>query len=108
MRSTVDLQVERRPGYCPLASLIPVLVLLPPSEGKASGTDGAPLDLEALSFPGLTKPRKKVLGALVRAAKRQRTALQHALQLSAGQRGELDKDRDLMVAPTLPTMELYT
>jgi len=30
-----------------------VLVLLPPSEGKASGTDGPPLDLDELSFPAM-------------------------------------------------------
>jgi cytoplasmic iron level regulating protein YaaA (DUF328/UPF0246 family) len=85
-----------------------VLVLLPPSEGKASGTDGAPLDLDRLSFPTLTRTRKRVLSSLVRAAKRQRTALQKALQLSDKQLAELDKDRDLLVAPTLPAMELYT
>jgi cytoplasmic iron level regulating protein YaaA (DUF328/UPF0246 family) len=85
-----------------------VLVLLPPSEGKASGTDGPPLDLSELSFPSLTATRRKVVSSLVRAAKRQRSALQQALQLSAGQRGELDKDRDLLVAPTLPASELYT
>jgi cytoplasmic iron level regulating protein YaaA (DUF328/UPF0246 family) len=85
-----------------------VLVLLPPSEGKASGSDGPPLDLDTLSFPGLTKTRKKVVSHLARAAKRQRTVLQKALQLSDQQLAELDKDRDLLVAPTLPAMELYT
>ena len=85
-----------------------MLVLLPPSEGKASGSDGPPLDLASLSFPALTKTRKQVVGHLVRAAKRQRTALQKALQLSDQQLAELDKDRDLLVAPTLPSMELYT
>jgi cytoplasmic iron level regulating protein YaaA (DUF328/UPF0246 family) len=85
-----------------------VLVLLPPSEGKASGTDGPPLDLDALSFQPLTPTRKRVLHHLVRAAKRQRGALQRALLLSDKQRAELDKDRDLMVAPTLPALELYT
>lgn len=85
-----------------------MLVLLPPSEGKASGTDGPPLDLSELSFPSLTATRRKVVSSLVRAAKRQRSALQQALQLSAGQRGELDKDRDLLIAPTLPASELYT
>lgn len=85
-----------------------MLVLLPPSEGKASGSDGPPLDLAGLSFPELTRTRTTVVRALVRAAKRQRRALQAALQLSDGQREELDKDRDLLVAPTLPALELYT
>jgi cytoplasmic iron level regulating protein YaaA (DUF328/UPF0246 family) len=85
-----------------------VLVLLPPSEGKATGTDGPPLDLASLSFPSLTRTRKRVVGGVVRAAKRQRTALQAALQLSNKQHDELDKDRDLLVAPTVPVLELYT
>ena len=85
-----------------------MLVLLPPSEGKASGTDGPPLDLASLSFPDLNATRTKVLTHLVRAATRQRRALQKALQLSDKQLAELDKDRDLLTAPTLPTLELYT
>lgn len=85
-----------------------MLVLLPPSEGKATGTDGPPLDLAGLSFPSLTRTRKKVVTALVRAAKKERPALQKALQLSDKQLGELDKDALLLKAPTLPAMELYT
>jgi cytoplasmic iron level regulating protein YaaA (DUF328/UPF0246 family) len=42
-----------------------VLVLLPPSEGKAVPRRGKPLDLAGLSFPGLTEPRERVLEALV-------------------------------------------
>ena len=87
-----------------------MLVLLPPSEGKATGSDGPPLDLAALSFPSLTRTRTRVVKALVKAARSrtQRPLLQKALQLSDKQLAELDKDRDLLVAPTLPTMELYT
>ena len=51
-----------------------MLVLLPPSEGKASGTDGPPLDLASLSFPDLNATRTKVLTHLVRAATRQRSS----------------------------------
>jgi len=85
-----------------------VLVLLPPSEGKAYGGSGAPLDLAALSFPSLTATRKALLKDLVRLAKKQTGALQLALGLSDGQRDEVLKDRDLLTAPTLPVMELYT
>ncbi len=42
-----------------------VLVLLPPSEGKAASGRGAPLKLESLSLPGLTDAREAVLGELV-------------------------------------------
>ena len=85
-----------------------MLVLLPPSEGKATGTDGPPLDLAALSFPALTKTRRALVRDVVRLAKKERPALQQALGLSAGQSGELDKDAALLKAPTLPALELYT
>jgi cytoplasmic iron level regulating protein YaaA (DUF328/UPF0246 family) len=38
-----------------------VLVLLPPSEGKASPMDGAPVDLDALAFPSLNPIRERLL-----------------------------------------------
>ena len=41
-----------------------MLILLPPSEGKASPTRGRPLDLEALSSPGLTAARRELLDVL--------------------------------------------
>lgn len=85
-----------------------MLVLLPPSEGKASGGSGAPLDLAALSFPVLTRTRCDLLKDLVRLAKRETAALQQALGLSDGQRAEVLKDRELLKAPALPVMELYT
>ena len=53
-----------------------MLVLLPPSEGKASidGTGrprrGTPVRLETLSFPQLTTAREQVLDALVEASSR--------------------------------------
>lgn len=85
-----------------------MLVLLPPSETKATGTDGPPLDLASLSFPSLTRTRAALLRELVSLAKRRRGALQKALGLSDGQRHELDKNSALMTAPTLPTLALYT
>jgi cytoplasmic iron level regulating protein YaaA (DUF328/UPF0246 family) len=42
-----------------------VLILLPPSEGKASPRRGRPLDLPSLSFPDLAPHRAEVLDALV-------------------------------------------
>ena len=42
-----------------------MLVLLPPSESKASIRRGKPVDLESLSFPALTKTRRDVLDALM-------------------------------------------
>lgn len=90
------------------ASLPLVLVLLPPSEGKAVGTDGPPLDLDALSFPELTATRRRVVAALQRAATRSPRVLQAALGLSDAQREEVAKDRVLTSAPALPVLALYT
>ncbi len=42
-----------------------MLVLLPPSEGKAPSGRGAPLKPESLSLPGLAQARQAVLDALV-------------------------------------------
>jgi uncharacterized protein len=53
-----------REGYAgPIASA-PVLVLLPPSEGKTAPRRGRPVDLAALAHPELAEPRAAVLDAL--------------------------------------------
>jgi uncharacterized protein len=41
-----------------------VLVLLPPSEGKATPPPGDPVDLQALAFPALTPQRERLLKKL--------------------------------------------
>lgn len=92
----------------PAGTVAGVLVLLPPSEGKAVGVDGPPLDLASLSFPALTAVRRRLVGDLVRIARKDRPALQRALALSDKQSPELDKDALLRRAPTLPALELYT
>ncbi|MEV4836447.1 peroxide stress protein YaaA [Nonomuraea sp. NPDC049486] len=81
-----------------------MLILLPPSEGKAPAGDGPPVG--DLSFPKLDRPRKRVLNALVRASRR-RNALE-VLGLSPGLAPELAKNLELQTAPTLPAGELYT
>ena len=45
-----------------------MLILLPPSEGKASTDAGRPFDLDALSMPELNATRRRVLAALVKLA----------------------------------------
>ncbi|MGI5288287.1 YaaA family protein [Nonomuraea polychroma] len=81
-----------------------MLIVLPPSEGKAAEGSGPPVG--ALSFPSLDKPRKRVQTALIRACNR-RDALD-VLGLTPGLAGETDKNRALTTAPTLPAAELYT
>jgi cytoplasmic iron level regulating protein YaaA (DUF328/UPF0246 family) len=87
---------------------VPVLVLLPPSEGKAAGGSGAPLDLDGLSFPELTRTRRRLVATLQRLARRQPGRLRTALDLSPRQRAEVEHDATLTTAGTLPAFELYT
>ena len=43
-----------------------MLILLPPSEGKTAPSEGAPVELDSLPFPGLTKTRSRLLDVLSR------------------------------------------
>ncbi|MFG1705937.1 YaaA family protein [Nonomuraea sp. M3C6] len=81
-----------------------MLMLLPPSEGKAPEGDGPPVG--ELSFPALDRARKRVITTLVRASKR-RDAL-GVLGLTPGLAGELAKNTALKTAPTLSAADLYT
>ncbi|MGV9774505.1 YaaA family protein [Streptosporangium sp. NPDC003464] len=83
-----------------------MLILLPPSEGKAELGDGPALDLSRLSFPSLNASREAVVEALTALCDRPEAPA--VLGLSPGQLGELDKDRALRTAPTLTAAELYT
>jgi uncharacterized protein len=85
-----------------------VLVLLPPSEGKAEGKRGKPLDLAGLSLPGLTEARERVLAELVELCAGDLDKARTVLGLSAGQAGEVAKNAALRTAPTLPAGQLYT
>ena len=85
-----------------------MLVLLPPSEGKTAPADGAPVDLGALVHPELTKPRERLLKALIRtSAGREATALK-ALGLATTQAGELALNQRLETAPAAPAAAVYT
>ncbi|MGH3714077.1 MAG: YaaA family protein [Micromonosporaceae bacterium] len=84
-----------------------MLVLLPPSETKADGGDGPPLDLDALSFPQLTPVRRKLADALVSLADDVHATLA-ALKLTEGQTAEVTRNRTLHTSPTLPALRRYT
>ncbi|MBA0050047.1 peroxide stress protein YaaA [Streptomyces sp. AJS327] len=85
-----------------------MLVLLPPSEGKAEGKRGRPLDLGSLSLPGLAGARERVLDELVELCSGDAGKARRVLGLSEGQRDEVAKNAALRTAPALPAAELYT
>jgi hypothetical protein len=75
-----------------------VLILLPPSEGKApTRRRGRPVDLDALSLPELTPTRRLVLDALVAASGRPEALA--LLGLGEGLRGEVERNLLLPRAP---------
>ncbi|CAL9425477.1 hypothetical protein SUDANB120_01935 [Streptomyces sp. enrichment culture] len=85
-----------------------MLVLLPPSEGKAAGGTGAPMDAGTLSLPGLAAARETVLAELVDLCAGDELKAREVLGLSEGLRGEVAKNAGLRTAAALPAGELYT
>ncbi len=82
-----------------------MLILLPPSEGKTAPSEGAPVDLGALAFPGLTKTRERLLAVLSRLTLPR--ALKY-LDISAGLADEAARNLTLLSAPAAPAHEVYT
>ncbi len=82
-----------------------MLVLLPPSEGKATGGTGRPLDLAALSHPALTAVRERLVDALQAAAVADPDALRSVLGCPGG---EVEKNARLRTSGTLPALTRYT
>lgn len=84
-----------------------MLVLLPPSETKAAGGEGPPLDLDTLSFPELTPTRRRLVDALTDLADDVPSSLQ-ALGLSERQADEVQRNAELLDSPTTPALQRYT
>ena len=82
-----------------------MLVLLPPSEGKATRRRGAPVDLASLSFPELTPARTRVLEALTETSRRPDALA--VLDVGASLAAEVEANTRLLRAPTLPAQDLY-
>ncbi|MBZ4318983.1 peroxide stress protein YaaA [Streptomyces huiliensis] len=85
-----------------------MLVLLPPSEGKATGGTGAPVDTGGLSLPDLAAARDAVLAELVELCSGDEEKAAGVLGLSPGLRGEIAKNAGLRTAGTRPAGEIYT
>src|SRR3712207_205372 len=102
-----ERRVRIRHAVCGHVPWPVVLVLLPPSETKAPGGDGAPLDLAALSWPELTGVRTGLVDTLVELAG-DRAAARSALGLSERQDDEIARNAALRATPTAPALERYT
>lgn len=85
-----------------------MLILLPPSEGKATATRGNPADPASLVLPELAGARGEVAGALVSLVSGDRAAARAVLGISEGQDGELDVDARVRTAPAMAASKLYT
>jgi hypothetical protein len=80
-----------------------VLILLPPSEGKAAAAGGAPVQLADLWLPALAPARRRVVSRLAamcrRGSARGVAASLATLGLTAGQRDDLARNAALAEAP---------
>lgn len=85
-----------------------MLILLPPSEGKAEAGSGRRLDLDRLSLPGLNPVREEVLSALLALSAGPPEAALAALGLGPGQVGEVRRNARLRQAATAPAGRIYT
>jgi uncharacterized protein len=84
-----------------------VLVLLPPSEGKAASGSGTPLKPESLSLPGLAAARAAVLDELVELCAADEEKARTVLGLSEGLRREVTKNAGLRTAGARPAGQIY-
>ena len=85
-----------------------MLILLPPSEGKAAPRRGKPLDLAALSSPGLTATRTTLIEALVALCRDDADKAAEVLGLGPAQRDLVQRNADLASAPTARADAIYT
>ncbi|HRV59882.1 MAG: peroxide stress protein YaaA [Solirubrobacterales bacterium] len=86
-----------------------MLILLPPSEGKASPSGKTRLDLGSLAFADqLGGKRAELIAALEKLGKAPQKKAIEVLGISKGQAGEIARDAELATAPAAPASELYT
>ena len=85
-----------------------MLVLLPPSEGKATGGTGPPVDLASLSWPELTATRRKVGDALVRLCSGNPARARTVLGLSEALDGDRAAGALIWESATMPAGHRYS
>lgn len=85
-----------------------MLILLPPSEGKADPRRGRPVDLARLTLPELAPARERVLTKLIDLCGRDQNAAGRALGLGAGQLDEIRRNASLLIAPSAAAGAIYS
>jgi cytoplasmic iron level regulating protein YaaA (DUF328/UPF0246 family) len=86
-----------------------VLILLPPSEGKAMPAQGEPVDLGALAFAEELEPlRSRLLDALEELGGKPLGQAVKALGISPGQAGEVQLNAALREAPAAAAAQVYS
>ncbi|MFN8050096.1 MAG: peroxide stress protein YaaA [Acidimicrobiales bacterium] len=89
--------------------MAPPLILLPPSEGKAPGGEGAPWSPGSMRFPELDASRRAVMGALARTMRTNAAACGKLLGVKGtALAAARATNRSLATAPTMPAIERYT
>jgi uncharacterized protein len=85
-----------------------VLLLLPPSEGKATPKTGKPVDLDTLSFPELSAARAEIMDTVMRLCADQPDVAAKTLGLGPTQADEVKRNATLADAPAAPARAVYT
>lgn len=85
-----------------------MLILLPPSEGKAAPRRGKPLDLSTLTLPALTEARDRVLDALVDLCSTDPARAAEVLDVPRTQLSLVDLNAEVRMAPTARADAVYT
>ncbi len=85
-----------------------MLILLPPSEGKTAPRRGKPVDLGALTMPGLIPARERVLEALVSLCSAEPVEAARVLEVPKSQLELVDLNSRLRTAPTARADQVYS
>ncbi|MFB9667559.1 YaaA family protein [Glutamicibacter nicotianae] len=83
-----------------------MLILLPPSEGKTAHAEGAPFEIEDLSFPELSAERRLVLDALAEVSAREDAM--DLLGVGASLANEVARNINLHTEPAAQAHDIYS
>lgn len=89
--------------------MLNMLIILPPSETKATGGTGSPVSMDGLFLsdhsPQMTEVRKRLAHSLITMPEEDALGL---LGLRPTQSAELERNAELLTSPTMPAIERYT